>query len=202
MRTLIVAKTVMGRAYCVGGWTQDNQSVRLLLPGANCHPLDTRFNVGDIWDLEFHPRKDVEPPHVEDVIVTGSAFERRIQNLREILVEHARPWRGNASALYNGRLGWTSNGSGFVSEERGLPDVSTGFWIPDQDLTISRSADKVYYHYPARFAERRLSYVGTQDAIERIPAGTLVRVSLARWWAPEESDMEPRCYLQLSGWYT
>jgi hypothetical protein len=28
-----------------------------------------------------------------------------------------------------------------------------------------------------------------------------VRVSLARWWRHERSEIEPRCYLQLSGWY-
>ena len=39
--------------------------------------------------------------------------------------------------------------------------------------------------------------------IKVIPAGTLVRVSLARWWRPEDSEpnFEERCYLQLSGWY-
>jgi hypothetical protein len=29
----------------------------------------------------------------------------------------------------------------------------------------------------------------------------LVRVSLAGWWKPDDSDIEPRCYLQLSGWF-
>jgi len=35
---------------------------------------------------------------------------------------------------------------------------------------------------------------------KQIPADTLLRVSLARWW-DNEGRHEERCYLQLSGWY-
>jgi ATP-dependent DNA helicase RecQ len=35
-----------------------------------------------------------------------------------------------------------------------------------------------------------------------IPAGTLLRVSLAHWWRPaEKPEEEERCYVQLSGWF-
>jgi epoxyqueuosine reductase len=36
-----------------------------------------------------------------------------------------------------------------------------------------------------------------------IPAGTLVRVSLARWWRPDANDTSfpERCFVQLSGWF-
>jgi ATP-dependent DNA helicase RecQ len=45
-------------------------------------------------------------------------------------------------------------------------------------------------------------FVGFQEPVEVIPAGTLLRVSLAHWWRPrEDADVEPRCYVQLSGWY-
>ncbi|MFH1320564.1 MAG: hypothetical protein ABII90_07920 [Bacteroidota bacterium] len=57
--------------------------------------------------------------------------------------------------------------------------------------------DKVRYSYPIRW--RNISYVGFQNPVDKIPAGTLVRISLARWWSPNED--EERCYLQLSGWY-
>lgn len=43
-------------------------------------------------------------------------------------------------------------------------------------------------------------YVGLQD-VEVIPAETLIRLSLANWWVPEDGNVERRCYLQLSGWY-
>ena len=44
-----------------------------------------------------------------------------------------------------------------------------------------------------------IPFVGFQSPIGLIPANTLVRVSLARWWA--NNNDEERCYLQLSGWY-
>jgi len=48
---------------------------------------------------------------------------------------------------------------------------------------------------------RRFPYVGFEPKVNLIPAGTLMKISLARWWKPEDSDMSERCYLQLSGWY-
>ena len=44
-------------------------------------------------------------------------------------------------------------------------------------------------------------YVGLQPTEDIIPKGTLLRVSLARWWSPNDVEVENRCYLQLSGWY-
>lgn len=190
----------MGQAFCIGGWTADDRSVRLLLPGANCHPLDTPFRIGDVWELDFAPREDVVPPHVEDVIVTRGRRAGRIANVGDVLRRRVPVWSGEPHRLYDGVLGWTANGSGYVSHRRGLPRVSTGFWLPDRDLHLAAVGDDRHYHYPQRYS-RRLGYVGAQRAEEVIPAGTLVRVSLARWWAPVDSGMEERCYLQLSGWY-
>lgn len=48
--------------------------------------------------------------------------------------------------------------------------------------------------------EIRIKFVGYQDAIDRIPQGTIIRLSLANWW-DKDGSAENRCYLQLSGWY-
>jgi len=106
-------------------------------------------------------------------------------------------WKGSSDVLFDGNLQWTSGGSGYISENGGIPTSSVGFWIPDKDLTRKDFNDKVRYSYPLRW--RNISYVGFQNPVDLIPAGTLVRVSLARWWSP--NDNEERCYLQLSGWY-
>ncbi len=45
-----------------------------------------------------------------------------------------------------------------------------------------------------------IPYAGVTQAIQRIPKGTLIRVSLARWWNKDDKT-EERCYLQLSGFY-
>jgi hypothetical protein len=44
-----------------------------------------------------------------------------------------------------------------------------------------------------------ISYVGSVDPLDTIEPGSLIRLSLAHWWKPEDSDDEERCYLQLSG---
>lgn len=54
-------------------------------------------------------------------------------------------------------------------------------------------------NYP--YIRRNIKFVGFQNPLDIIPAGTLIRVFLARWWA-SPNDNERRCYLQLSGWYT
>ena len=44
-----------------------------------------------------------------------------------------------------------------------------------------------------------ISYVGSDEPLNTIEEGSLIRLSLAHWWKPEDSDDEERCYLQLSG---
>ena len=47
-----------------------------------------------------------------------------------------------------------------------------------------------------------LTFVGFQEPLEIIPAGTLLRVSLAHWWRPEDTPEAEECrYAQLSGWF-
>lgn len=106
-------------------------------------------------------------------------------------------WSGGIDNLFDGKLQWTSGGSGYISANGGIPENSVGFWMPNRDLRRNDYNHKVRYSYPIE--GKNISFVGLQNPIDTIPAGTLVRVSLARWWSPDES--EERCYLQLSGWY-
>ena len=47
-----------------------------------------------------------------------------------------------------------------------------------------------------------LTFVGFQEPIEIIPAGMLLRVSLAHRWRPKDQpDAEERHYAQISGWF-
>ena len=65
-------------------------------------------------------------------------------------------------------------------------------------MTASASAIAI----PTPDGGRTLTFVGFQEPIETIPAGALVRVSLAHWWRPEDDQTgELRCYVQLSGWF-
>ena len=74
------------------------------------------------------------------------------------------------------------------------------FWISDKNLTKSIYFNKPRYNYKYIDGWKSLPYVGFDEAIDIIPAGTLIRVSLARWWNTNGTT-ETRCSLQLSGWY-
>jgi len=202
MEVLITSKTHKRKAACVGGLViNNNRFVRLLNPGSWDQYADTTFNVGDIWDIRFTTEDDVEPPHIEDVIIHTKRFVRKVEGFTAFIQNIEVPvFRGSAYSIFNGLLGWTGHGSGFIEASGEFPDNSVGFWISDKDLRY----DDTHYVYPAPgiyAGTKKLKYVGFENPVEVIPAGTLLRISLARWWKPEDSDMEERCYLQLSGWY-
>lgn len=204
MKVLIVGKTRMQNSACIGGLLlNDNKSVRLLQQNESNYPKDTDFEIGQVWNIEFNPRSTVIPPHIEDILVNRKTFVRDVPRLREFLSGRIRPWTGSPDDLFDRRIRATSNEGGYISESTGIPVCSTGFWIPDQTLVQNRSGNKIRYRYPGVSSVREMTYVGFADPIESIPSGTLVRVSLARWWRPPDADktFEFRCYLQLSGWF-
>lgn len=220
-RVLIVAKTRMGDYYtCVGGLNLDtNESVRLLGPDNSNQPSNAPFNVGQIWDIEYIQRHNIDRPHVEDVIVQSYQYKEQLTNLKETLMQRVQPWRGGINQLFGGLL-TLQNEKAYISKNKELPHVSTGYWIPDKPLwkgstkqrRLSRSAmfdetswrrepdDKIYYISILENQPYEIKHVGFADPIRQIPAGTLVRISLARWLQPYGAS-EERCYLQISGWY-
>ena len=204
MNVLIVARTRMsGSSRCIGGLTEDGSSVRLLRPTGESHDTSAPFRIGQIWDLTYTSRPQLLPPHVEDIQVTAQKLVGNQANLRAHLLWRVEPWRwrGGIDQVFGGRVRYTGSGNGYVCERAGTPDRSTGFWIPDRDLHLRD--DGKHYDYGTACPRRGLSYVGDVATINPLPSGTLVRVSLARWWKPEdaEPDFEERCYLQLSGWF-
>ncbi len=202
MEILITSKTHKGNAACVGGLIiNNNRFVRLLSPGAWDQYADTAFNVGDIWDISFTDVDELEPPHIEDIIIHTKRYIRRVENFTGFIKNSGVTiFHGSPNGIFNGLLGWTGSGSGYIESNSDFPDNSVGFWISDKDLEHS---DKHFvYPAPSIYAgAKRLKYVGFENPVEVIPAGTMLRVSLARWWKPEDSDFGERCYLQLSGWY-
>lgn len=208
-RVLIVAKTRMGSAAaCVGGLTRDtNKSIRLLRPNGSNQPFNTNFDAGQVWELELHQPSEVTPPHIEDVLVTNERYVGQSPNLRNTLLQRVQPWQGGPKELFDGLLMF-ENTSGYISRAGGIPKCSTGYWIPDDQLTLIYRNNKPYYQIKHEVALGHknykvilsISYVGFAEPIQQIPADTLVRVSLARWWIPS-GVQEERCYLQLSGWY-
>jgi len=201
-QVLIVAKTRARGGACVGGLALERlRNVRLLeTNGEECSGSD--YQVGDLWDMVYTVPGDLLPPHLEDVIVEGRRRTGAIAELASFLRERVQPWEGPPERLFDGLLQPTDTGSGYVSAATGVPTMSVGFWLPDQPLTRVAEGSSVRYRYPGPYGVRSLTYVGLVPAVERLPAGTLLRVSLARWWRnPDAGGQEARCYLQLSGWY-
>lgn len=192
-----------GGFFCVGAISVDGkESYRLLQADGHNQPPDTPFDAGELWDVEGRRRQGCIPPHVEDFLVTKRHLVGREPHLGTFLSDRVRPWRGGPEALFDGAIRFTGSRSGYISRQNPLPGCSTGFWLPDRPLSLVQAGDKAYYHYERGCLILRVSYVGTIPVIDTIPIGTLVRVSLARWWRPEDApEMEERCYLQLSCWY-
>lgn len=206
MEVLIVSKTHMSSAACVGGLVlNSNRYIRLLNPGNYNQPSDTDFEVGEIWDLEFTNRINPITPHIEDVVITSRRYTQSVVDIATFLIHrNLIDWQNHINNLFGGLLHWTSSGTGYIPLGGRMPKQSVGFWKTDQDLIRSTfEGNKVRYRYPNSSNYRNISYVGFQETIQTIPAGTILRVSLSRAFPQENSTINvPRgFYLQLSGWY-
>lgn len=203
MDVLILSKTHMNNGKCcIGGITGSGRYVRLLTPTGENQSENTDLNPRQVWEIEFTERPHMTPPHVEDVLVSSRKIKGSLKDeitiLEFIKQRKIQIWKGNPDVLFDGKIQWTNSGSGFINNEA-IPEHSVGFWISDKDLT-KKEFNGVRYSYPHTNAWRSLKFVGFETPVNKIPAGTLLRVSLARWWQLDENT-EERCYLQLSGWY-
>jgi hypothetical protein len=203
MEVLIVAKTHMKDAACVGAFElSTKKNIRLLTNEGKNQPKDVNFNVGDVWEIEYVPKQTILPPHYEDVLVINKKFIRKQQHMNSFLLANAPIWRGGTEALFDGLLIFEQNSSGYITNNHGIPKQSVGFWLPDQDIELTIFNDKRHYFYFVENGVDSIPYVGYEPPIDTIPQGTLIRISLARWWkVPKVNITELRCYCQLSGWY-
>jgi len=201
MKVLIVAKTHMAGAFCVGGLARDtNQNIRLLQTDGLHPPVDTPYEVSQVWEMAFVPSQHIRPPHIEDVIVQRRTCLGKVSDIKSTLLDRVDPWQGGADNLFGGVLQFTEAGSGYVAAKTGIPTQSVGFWLLERTLMSDMSRRRVRYHTVDY--RLRIPYVGTADPVDQLHPGTLLRVSLSRWWRPyDQEGSEARCYLQLSGWF-
>lgn len=204
MRILIVAKTHLSKAVCVGALAVNGRFLRLLDEHGANPPVHTDYEVRQIWEIKCRKAHRIRPPHTEDVNVLYKEYLGTLDISRPMLDVlgkcKVKIWQGSPDVLFDGCLLWSEKGSGFLNKSCYLPKNSVGFWMPDKPLTKYNVYEKVRYLYPCETAKRSLPYVGFASPAETIPAGTIVRVSLARWW-DKYGETEERCSLQLSGWY-
>ena len=203
MLVTIVAKTRMGRGACIGALTDDGRSVRLIAPDmAYNEHFNLEYKVGDVWEIEADPAEEIIPPHTENVVVRRKRRVGRADDLPALIERHMPPRAGGLDMLYDGLVRGKPGNPLFITERAGVPGYSTLFWRPDRPLTRDTSGKRIRYRYATDRGDYTLTFVGFQEPVIEIPAGTLLRVSLAHWWRPDEHpDAELRCYLQLSGWF-
>jgi ATP-dependent DNA helicase RecQ len=202
IKVLIVARTRQGSGACIGGITSDGRSVRLVAANAETNEhAGLEYAVGEVWEVEATPAARVVPPHVENIIVSTKRKLGKVADPVSVIERHMSPVVGDITALYDGLAQATEHGSLYIAERSGIPVCSTMFWRPPQPLQRSDDGKRIRYCYPAPDGTRSLVFVGFQEPVEVIPAGALLRVSLAHWWRPQDSDCEQRCYVQLSGWF-
>jgi hypothetical protein len=199
-RVLIVGKTRMHHGVCIGGMRQSGEPVRLLPLGQIAHPLETPFTIGEVWEMDLIPRLHIEPPHVEDHEEADAVLVGRVHRLAALIRERVAPFHGPPEALFSGCLSFRPRGTAYVNTTGPLPAFSVQFWVLPFPLRLVPFGDKPQYR-----AMRRqpfvIAYVGLAMPVAFIPAGALVRVSLARAWAKAPDPVErTRCSLQLSGW--
>ncbi len=198
MTVLIVAKTRMRGGVCVGSMAPNGDGLRLLPRTAHCQPVDTPFEVGGRWDVEFARSGQTELPHVEDVTLLDSRPMGTVRDVRYQIERHATIWRVPLRDAFEGTLRATGRGGLYVGRSA-VPQGSVGFWLADVTLTIARDGGK------ARFGDSTgpidVPWVGVGEPPDVINPGDLVRLSLARWWRPDGSDAPERCFLQVSGVY-
>lgn len=204
MKVLIVAKTRMGSGACIGGIAENGRSARLIAPDASFNnQFNKEYNVGEIWDIEFTPDPHIIPPHTENLIVQRKQLlASQEQNIADFIVQHMPPKTGGLERLYDGLVQMSPSGPLYIAKQSGVPSYSTLFWRADRPLLRDTTSKRIRYRYPTETGGHTLTFVGFQEPIAEIPAGTLLRISLAHWWQPpDDPTIEPRCYLQLSGWF-
>ena len=211
-QVIIVSKTRMADGFvCVGGVDVDNRrSVRLLDARGRHETAETcPYTIWDIWDIDYYPNQRRPNPHTEDVNVTRrmkmdrvDAPNMSVNRFAELMLNSNIPiFHGSLFSVFDGKLRRTDKDKLYISKED-VPTYSTCFWINDKRL-LSYKNDRGRWQYRYTDMSNRygytISYVGSAEPLDTIEPGSLVRLSLAHWWKPNDSDDEERCYLQLSG---
>ena len=200
MEVLIVSRTRMRNGVCCGGLDlQSGEFIRLHDHWGKNLTESAPFQIGEVYDLNYRKSVNARPiPHVEDKEILPHYEKLRQLNTTEFIDEIDRlvdvP-TGGIDAIFEGKLR-RSTFATYISPDD-IPQFSVCFWRPDAPLIKSGFLGKTKYWFKGYTG---INYVGFQEPLEMIPAGTLLRMSLANWWSPD-AITEKRCYLQLSGWF-
>lgn len=203
MEIVILARTKMhGNYVCIGGFNKlEELNVRLLNPDGNYFTSDAEFDVGQVWDVEYYMWPYTEPPHVEDVWLSSAMRLEKLYDTKSFVAENCQVVRGSLSRTFDKNLHRSNNGAIYIGKEA-ISSCSVCIWECDHDLKlVEKESQRARYFYPQSKDGCFIPYVGWERPDSFVPKGTLVRLSLARWWKPCGTFGEARCYLQISGFF-
>src|SRR6478736_8103676 len=116
MQVLIVAKTHMRNAACVGGFEiSSKRNVRLLTIDGENQPSNTDLEVGQVWNADYIDRPQLTLPHVEDVQIIKREFVKTQNSVGDFLKSNATIWRGDPRAIFEGKVHFGRAQSGYVT---------------------------------------------------------------------------------------
>lgn len=194
----------MKGAVCIGGFDIDRGiNIRLLDQHGNNQPELSKFHIGTIWNIQYCDSPSVQPPHIEDVLVQEATLNREltIPAMYDFVRRQMRVRQGALSNLFPTPLHYTPAGVPYFPEST-PPPFSVCFWETDADLLHhENSYGRHRFLYIENRLEVNLPYVGTDLPLDKLPARSLARISLARLWTPPSRPSQKGYYLQLSGWY-
>ena len=176
MEVLIVSRTRMRNGVCCGGLDlQSGEFIRLHDHWGKNLTESAPFQIGEVYDLNYRKSVNARPiPHVEDKEILPHYEKLRQLNTTEFIDEIDRlvdvP-TGGIDAIFEGKLR-RSTFATYISPDD-IPQFSVCFWRPDAPLIKSGFLGKTKYWFEGSYA---INYVGFQEPIEVIPAGTLLRM--------------------------
>lgn len=206
-KVLIVSRTKMQNdMVCVSGIDLENGTPIRLFNHNGYHESkdECPYNIREVWNINYCKIIIRPLPHSEDVKVLQRDFVEALpasSMCDTIRNSGAIIYSGNIGNVFEGKIVKDGKGKLYINHDN-VPQNSTCFWVADRQ--ISRNdfhGIKYCYSDGTNRWGYSIPFVGFENPLATIPSGTLLRLSLAHWWKPEDSEDEERCYLQLSGWY-
>lgn len=196
-RIFIVSRTKMsGDSICVGAFDVDNRrNIRLLNALGHNHSANFPLQIGNVAVATYINRAGAVAPHTEDVLLQTHSPCISEKEVISLINQLANIIEGPITNCFGGRL-FSPDGGAMAIRRNNLSDHSVCFWKANRELILNRFGK---YEYRAERVSTTVKYVGFQEPLRLIPAGTVLRLSLSRWWNID--DREKYCWLQLSGWY-
>lgn len=207
-KLVVIARTHMREErICLGALDLETGTLRRLNRSHHQSFMhDAPFEVGQVWDIHFVPDFPHTNPHNEDVIVCSWKATDIGSSLGDLL--HRTPARevvfcGNPFGLYQGKLHWIRGGAfwnAVVQDKSLCPDFSLHLWRTDREMHLH--PDRFGgFHYRSHLPEHNgwwsVAYKGTESPRSVIPPGSIISLSLARWWPKQDPINPPRCYVQI-----